>query len=102
MIPGDVWDRNGTLFALDLSTALRIEDLLSLKYEHLRWQEYPTRLSVYITDGKTDKFSVGKWTTDFVQSPHNMNDGLASSTKDVCSQYRECNRIHLQKSRRGA
>jgi integrase len=76
MVPGDVWDRNGTIFALDLSTALRIEDLLGLRHEHLRWQEYPTRLSVYITDGKTDKFSVGKWTTDFMQSPHNINDGL--------------------------
>ena len=74
--PGDVWDRNGTLFAMDLSTALRIEDLLNLKHEHLRWQSHPTRLSVYITDGKTDKFSVGKWTTEFAQFSTNMEDGL--------------------------
>ena len=74
--PGDVWDRNGTLFAMDLSTALRIEDLLNLKHEHLRWQSHPTRLSVYITDGKTDKFSVGKWTTEFAQFSTNMDDGL--------------------------
>ena len=74
--PGDVWDRNGTLVALDISTALRIDDLLNLKYEHLHWQENPPRLSVFITDGKTDTFSVGKWTTDFLQYSTGMNDGL--------------------------
>ena len=74
--PGDVWDRNGTLIALDLSTALRIDDMLSLKYEDLRWQQNPIRLSVWIADGKTDKFSVGKWTTEFLQYSTEFNDGL--------------------------
>ena len=73
---GDVWDRNGTLIALDLSTALRIEDLLNLKHEDLRWQDNPTRLSVYVVDGKTDKFSVGKWTTEFHQYSNSWKDGL--------------------------
>ena len=31
---------------------------------------------MYITDGKTDKFSVGKWTTEFAQFSTNMDDGL--------------------------
>jgi integrase len=74
--PGDIWDRNGTMVALDISTALRIDDMLNLKHEDLHWQDNPSRLSVFISDGKTDTFSVGKWTTDFLQYSNNMNDGV--------------------------
>ena len=61
--PGDHWDRNTTILAIALATALRIQDVLRLRYIDLTWQYQPLRLTMWLTDGKKDRFSEGKLST---------------------------------------
>ena len=68
--PGDVWHRNVTLLCLDLTTALRIGDVLRLKHNDLTWCHNPLRLKIWLADGKKDKWSSGSWSNEYLQSIH--------------------------------
>ena len=48
--PGDHWDRNATILAMALTTALRIKDVLKLRYSNLTWQYQPLRLTMWLAD----------------------------------------------------
>ena len=63
--PGDVWHRNVTLLCLDLTTALRIGDVLRLKHNDLTWCHNPLRLKIWLADGKKDKWSSGSWSNEY-------------------------------------
>ena len=76
MRPGDHWDRNVTILALALTTALRIKDILRLRYSNLIWKYLPLRLTMWITDGKKDRMSVGKFSAEFTQDANNTSDGI--------------------------
>ena len=64
-IPGDVWHRNATLLCLDLTTALRIGDVLCLKHCDLTWNHNSLRLKIWLMDGKKDKWSSGMWSNEY-------------------------------------
>ena len=74
--PGDHWDRNVTILALALTTALRIKDILRLRYSNLTWKYQPLRLTMWLTDGKKDRMSVGKFSAEFTQDINNISDGI--------------------------
>ena len=69
-------DRNTTILAIALATALRIQDVLRLRYIDLTWQYQPLRLTMWLTDGKKDRLSEGKLSTVFTQDIDNKYDGI--------------------------
>ena len=71
--PGDNWDRNSTILALDLDTGRRINDILCLRHSDLKWQYHPLRLTLWIRDEKKDKFSNGQWSIEYQRG---INDGI--------------------------
>lgn len=74
---GDVWGRNQTILAFEITTGLRIKDvLLPLKYENLNWDQKPLRLKIWLCDGKIDRFSSGKWSITYVENENRPNDGI--------------------------
>ena len=74
--PGDNWDRNATILALALTTALRIQDVLRLRYSNLFWRYQPLRLTMWLADGKKDRMSKGKLSTEYTQDSNNIHDGI--------------------------
>jgi integrase len=74
--PGDHWDRNVTVLALALTTALRIQDMLRLRYSDLAWKYQPLRLTMWLTDSKKDRLSEGKFSAEFTQDINNNSDGI--------------------------
>ena len=74
--PGDHWDRNATILALDFATGLRIQDLLRIRFEHLTFAYHPLRLKIWITDGKKDLFSVGKMSIEYTRVVEDPYDGI--------------------------
>ena len=63
---GDHWDRNSTILSVDLTTALRINDVLSLRHCDLLWEFNPLKLTMWLVDGKKDQFSNGVWSVKHV------------------------------------
>ena len=75
--PGDHWERNATILALDFTTGLRIKDILRIKFEHLTFTYHPLRLKIWITlDGKKDHFSVGKSSIEYTRIAEDPYDGV--------------------------
>ena len=73
---GDHWHRNSTILAMDLTTGLRINDILPLRRCDLKWEFNPLQLTLWIVDGKTDALSTGTWSIKYVSDITNPSDGI--------------------------
>ena len=73
---GDNWHRNTCILALDITTGLRINDILQLRHSDLKWSHGPLRLSLWLVDGKKDRFSEGAWSIEYIAALHSYTDGI--------------------------
>ena len=84
--PGDIWHRNATLLCLDLTTALRIGDVLCLKHCDLvvTWNHNPLCLKIWLMDGKKDKWSSGMWSNEYHATAGDIHhDGINSQAMEL-------------------
>ena len=56
--PGDHWERNATILALDFTTGLRIQDILRIKFEHPSYLDLSNGLDLHIQQSEYSDFII--------------------------------------------
>ena len=77
-VAGDHWDRNTTLIAYTCACGGRIDDIIHLTEEDLKWVIKPVLgVKAYYISSKTDPISRGSWQPEFsYQDVNDENDGV--------------------------